>query len=281
MKAAFETVKFKGNIPANIERHSGQINISLHWHKEPELLYLIDGALTLTVSEKQYLLESDDVFLINSQANHQISGNGLLLSVHLSEDYAKKFGFDITRTDFELIKGSSAEDEIRTLLWQLSKSPNKGDYPELLQYSIVTDIIRVLLSECGSEEKTPTLTSAQVSKRSIKVAMEYIEQHYQEPITLNEIADMLGLHPAYLSCDFKKVAGMEFREYLTQTRMKHALDALLKKGKSVEEAAKIGGFPSKRNFIDKCKRAYNQTPMQLIEQKTTNNISTDTREVTK
>ena len=60
-----------------------------------------------------------------------------------------------------------------------------------------------------------------------------------------------------------------------------ALDALLKKGKSVEEAAKIGGFPSKRNFIDKCKRAYNQTPMQLIEQKTTNIISTDTREVTK
>lgn len=269
MRAAFETVKFKGNIPANIERHSGQIEISLHWHKEPELLYLMDGDLRLTVSEKEYLLETDDVFLINSQANHQITGNGRLLSVHLSEDYAKKFGYDITSTDFELIKGSSAEDEIRSLLWQLSKSQSKGDYPELLQYSLVTDIFRVLLSECGNKQETPTITSAQVSKRSIKFVMEHIEQHYQEPITLNEIADMLGMHPAYLSSDFKKVAGMEFREYLTQIRMKHALDALLKKGKSVEEAAKIGGFPSKRNFIDKCKRAYNLTPTQLIGQQNT------------
>ena len=269
MKAAFETVKFKGNIPANIERHSGQIDISPHWHKEPELLYLIDGALELIASEKEYLLETDDVFLINSQANHQITGYGQLVLVHLSEDYAKQFSFDITRTDFELIKGSSAEDEIRTLLWQLSKSKDKGDYPELLQYSLITDIIRVLISECGSEEKTPNLTSAQVSKRSIKFVMEHIEQHYQEPIKLKEIADMLGMHPDYLSTDFKKVAGMEFREYLTQIRMKHALDALLKKGKSVEEAAKIGGFPSKRNFIDKCKRAYNLTPTQLIGQQNT------------
>lgn len=266
MRAAFETVKFTGNIPANIEWQSGQIDISLHWHKEPELLYLIDGTLELIASEKEYLLETDDVFLINSQANHQITGYGQLILVHLSEDYAKRFGFDITRTDFELIKGSSAEDEIRTLLWQLSKSKDKGDYPELLQYSLITDMIRIMLSECGSEEKTPTLTSTQVSKRSIKFVMEYIEQHYQEPITLNEIADMLGMHPAYLSTDFKKVAGMEFREYLMQIRMKHALDDLLKKGKSVEEAAKVGGFPSKRTFVAKCKRTYNITPFQLIKQ---------------
>lgn len=266
MRAAFETVKFKGNVPANIEQHCGQIEIPLHWHKEPELLFLMDGTLKLTVSEKHFLLLADDVFLINAQANHQITGNGRLLSVHLSEDYAKRFGCDITNSVFELIKGSSAEDEIRSLLWQLSKSKNKADYPELLQYALVTDILRVLVSECGGRGKTPTMTSAQVSKRSIKAAMEYIEQHYKEPITLTEIAAMLDIHPAYLSADFKKVTGIEFKEYITQIRMRYALDALLKQGKSVEEATEAGGFPSKRNFIDKCKRAYNLTPQQLVKQ---------------
>lgn len=266
MRAAFETVKFPNNFPAKTEQYSGQIEIALHWHKEPELLYLLDGSVRLTVSEREYTLSADDVFLINPQANHQLSGDGRLLSVHLSEDYAKRFGYDITHCTFELIKDSSAEDEIRSLLWQLSRTQTNGDYPELLQYSLATDILRVLISECSGGEKASALSSAQVSKRSIKAAMEYIEQHYQEPVTLPGIAAMLDFHPSYLSMNFKKVTGIEFREYLAQIRMQHALDALLKQGKSVEEAAKAGGFPSKRSFIAKCKLSYNLTPTQLIEQ---------------
>lgn len=272
MRAAFETVKFPNNFPAKMEQHSGHIDISLHWHKEPELLYVIEGDVILNVSEREYALSAEDVFLINSQANHRLSGEGQLLSVHLSEDYAKRFGYDITASDFELIQDSSAEDEMRTLLWQLSGAQSKSDYPELLQYSLVTDMLRVLVSECGGERKSPALSSAQVSKRSIKAAMEYIEQHYQEPITLNKIAAKLNFHPSYLSMHFKRVTGIEFRGYLTQIRMRHALDALLKQGKSVEEAAKIGGFPSKRNFITKCKLTFHQTPMQLIGQQKEQNL---------
>ena len=271
MKAVFETVEFPNNCPAVIEQLSGRIDVPSHWHKEPELIYLLDGALSLTASEREFALSADDVLLINAQANHCFSGEGRLLTVHLSSEYAKRFGFDITNARFELIKGSGAEDELRSLLWQLSRTLNSGEYHELQQYAIATDIFRVLLSECACRQKDETFSSTQVSTRSIKAAMEFIEQHYREDITQSEVAEKLGLHPVYLSVHFKNVTGIGYREYVVRVRLQHALDALLKQGKSVDEAAAIGGFPSKRNFIDKCKRAYNLTPMQLREQSLNSN----------
>ena len=39
----------------------------------------------------------------------------------------------------------------------------------------------------------------------------------------------------------------------------------------IEEATKAGGFPSKRTFIAKCKRAYGITPFQLLKQQQSGN----------
>lgn len=265
MKEHFETVVFENNLPAKAERYSVRIDMAAHWHKEPELLYLSEGVLTLTVSERKYTLEADGIFLINAQLNHRISGSGKLLCVHLSDEYAKKFGFDITNAFFEPEKGSGAENELRSLLWLFNRTFSENEYPELIQYSLATDIIRVLVSECVSAPESAPLTSSKVSTRNIKAAMEYIENHYNEEITQTEVARLLNLHPVYLSVRFKKVTGIEFKEYINQVRMKHALEALLVQDMTVDKAAAAGGFPSKRNFITKCKRAYNLTPLQLKE----------------
>ena len=45
------------------------------------------------------------------------------------------------------------------------------------------------------------------------------------------------------------------------------MDALMNQHMSIEDAAKAGGFPSKRTFIAKCKRVYVITPFQLLKQK--------------
>ena len=78
---------------------------------------------------------------------------------------------------------------------------------------------------------------------------------------------MLGLHPAYFSMYFKEATGIGFQDYITEVRLRHALDALINENMTIDNAAKAGGFPSKRNFIMRCKRAYNLTPLQLKKKK--------------
>ena len=60
----------------------------------------------------------------------------------------------------------------------------------------------------------------------------YIEQHYNEDIGLNELADMVQMSPAYLSVLFKSEVGMSYVKYLTNLRIEHAKE-FLKEGRKV------------------------------------------------
>lgn len=159
MKAAFELVRYNENIPAKIEQYHGNVFCKPHWHKEIELVFILGGELTLTVKERQHLLKEDDVFLINAKEIHQISGEAEYLSVHISFEFVKKFDAAGGVFEFEIVRESGAEYEIRNLLWQLSRTSNEKVYPELRQSSIIAELVYVLFAECRREQKKEALGS--------------------------------------------------------------------------------------------------------------------------
>lgn len=75
----------------------------------------------------------------------------------------------------------------------------------------------------------------------VSYAMKYIEAMYVEAISLEDIAEKIGLSPYYLSRLFKQELGLTFVEYLTDVRMRNAL-ALIKNTKlsGSEIATKVG-----------------------------------------
>ena len=267
MKATFELIQYNHNIPAKIELINGIISCLPHWHKEIELVFVFSGELTLTVKEQRHLLQKDDVFLINAKEIHQITGEAEYLSVHISFEFVKQFDISDGDFEFEIVKDSGAEYEIRSLLWQLSRTVSEQVYPELRQSSLIADLVHILYVECRREKKEAAFGNSRVNSRNAKLSMEYIEQHYREEILQTDVAEMLGLHPAYFSMYFKEATGIGFQDYITEVRLRHALDALINENMTIDNAAKAGGFPSKRNFIMRCKRAYNLTPLQLKKEK--------------
>ena len=62
------------------------------------------------------------------------------------------------------------------------------------------------------------------SVRPIRKAKQYIQEHYSEPITQEEVSGMVGLSPAYFSVLFKKTEGEGFARYLINVRMEQAKD---------------------------------------------------------
>ena len=48
MNSEFELIRYNDNLPARIEIKQGEINTPYHWHKEIELVYVLDGALEST-----------------------------------------------------------------------------------------------------------------------------------------------------------------------------------------------------------------------------------------
>lgn len=76
----------------------------------------------------------------------------------------------------------------------------------------------------------------------------YISEHYVENIKLQDLADIVYLHPNYISGYFKKITGHTFKDYLTGIRMVEAEKLFLTSDLKVYEIAEKVGFTDYRHF---------------------------------
>lgn len=97
------------------------------------------------------------------------------------------------------------------------------------------------------------------SHATILELLTYIEEYYDQNISLNELADQVGMSTAYLSVLFKSEVGTSFVKYLTNLRIKHA-KKLLKEGYKVSEVSEMVGYNNYRYFCDIFKRCVGKTP---------------------
>lgn len=97
--------------------------------------------------------------------------------------------------------------------------------------------------------------------RTIKLLLEYIEEHYAQDIGLVELADQVEMNPAYLSILFKEEVGMSYIKYLTRVRMDAAKE-LLKEGLKVADVSERVGYSNYRYFCDIFKKQVGITPSE-------------------
>lgn len=90
----------------------------------------------------------------------------------------------------------------------------------------------------------------------------YIEEHYAENITLESMAALVYMNSYYFSHFFKKHTGQNFKNYVTEVRMKHALRLLLHSDLMVYEIAEQVGYNNARHFSDMFKKKYGKLPQE-------------------
>ncbi len=103
-------------------------------------------------------------------------------------------------------------------------------------------------------------TAVNSEKKDILKAKEYIEKHYMENLSLNVLADEIHMNAYYFSSFFKKNTGENFKEYVNQVRIKHALPMLLSSDMRTYEIAEKVGFRDIRIFNAAFMKIYQETP---------------------
>ena len=91
-------------------------------------------------------------------------------------------------------------------------------------------------------------TRRQTEYKPIRQAKDYIEQNYMSPISLEDLAEKVGLNPAYLSVLFKKETGSNYKDYLVQYRMKIAQTLLKDTNDTIAQIAHKTGYRDARHF---------------------------------
>ncbi len=107
------------------------------------------------------------------------------------------------------------------------------------------------------------------NNRSIKLilrkAMDYIQEHYSEPITLKEVAESAYVSMCYISRMFRKELGRNFVDYLNGVRLDKAKELLKDPRYKTYEVAEKVGIPDAHYFSRLFKKVVGLTPTEYRE----------------
>lgn len=135
-------------------------------------------------------------------------------------------------------------------------------YPEALDkekwkdWEILIELCGTLRSirqlfELETDRLFETLTEykQQRGKQPVRQIKSIIEEHYNEDLSLDDIAQTCGMSPAYISKLFKKELGINLMQYINNVRLEHAKKMLAESNDTITQIAEAVGFRDEKYFL--------------------------------
>jgi AraC-like DNA-binding protein len=126
---------------------------------------------------------------------------------------------------------------------------------------ILRDVLRLLFTRCVERR---ALQDDQSLRAPVARAREYIEQNYQQQLTLCDIAKVADVSRFHLTRIFAAEFGVTPRAYLLYVRLARA-KALLALGQRVQQVAMDAGFSDQSHFTRNFRQTYGVTPAAYQE----------------
>lgn len=254
--------------------------VDRHWHHTVELLYIVKGSFQFEINLEDYLLNTGDICFLNSEDLHQITG--------LSADTIH----DVCIFDPHILDFSYADELEETMIAPFLKHElifphvirsSDAAYPVLypmihaLMKSAIDmssgwyaacklRLLELLYSMKAQQLLLPadtTLTAADKQKIDrYKQLISYIEAHYAEPVTLQQLADAVNCNSQYLCRFFKEITGTSPIQYLIFCRIEHACVMLTDTTLPILEISMDCGFENVSYFIRKFRQLKGCTPKE-------------------
>lgn len=179
-------------------------------------------------------LRVDQVDLVITDMNMPLM-NGVDLIKKAKEEFPEMIFVALSAyDDFKFVRESLKEGAIDYIL----KFEMNQDQVE----EVVLHAKSILKERKRKEEKFQILGNDVIQSVEIRRALVYLHENYQKNITLQTIADYIGLNKNYFSNLFKSETGENFVKYLNQLRIRKAVELLdeERKIKNYEIAERIG-----------------------------------------
>ena len=133
---------------------------------------------------------------------------------------------------------------------------------QLEQQSLVLNLLAQLILRCA--EAPPNLAKLGEERQPVDRVRVYLEDHYNQEISLEQLAQVANLSAFHLNRSFRKRFGMPPHAYQIQVRILQA-QRLLRREWSIEQVAIETGFASQSHFGSHFKRLVCVTPRQYIQ----------------
>ena len=258
----------KINYSLTVRKSAGPASGFDHWHQRAEFIYVLEGECWIKASKQERTCGPGDLAVFRSGEIHALLGRGDFLVYIYTFDPAM-FSHFLPESRFprsfisaEEQKTAGLDGEIIRLFHQIyQENINQEPLHEAL---VRADILRLysLLVRHFEDDSTRDEKSL-ARQQQFQIALEFIAEHYAEHITLADVAEVINYTPSYVSTLFVTCAGVNFKAYLDNFRVKKAADMLSTSHKTVTEIALQCGYENVRTFNNAFRRVTGRTPSQM------------------
>ena len=263
--------------------NAGEIIVPPHWHKEIEIIYVTKGSVNIGYNNQIVQVHEGEIFVFGSgEAHYFVASPGsnrkvfqFELSLFRDKLFKEKSHLEIARL-FEQAENHSVywpyevkQKVVACLEDSFEEMTNeKPGY----QHAVISDLLRLMTIYYRDIPKKPAIyqkatfseavNSHETLERLNEIFM-YIENHFDEGITLDEIASVIGFSPYYFSRFFKKNTGQTFMQFLTDYRINQAKYILSHEKIPMIDVAEKSGFNSVKTFHHVFKEQVGMSPLKF------------------
>lgn len=252
--------------------------VDLHHHDFYEVYLLLRGRVEYIVENQIYRVRPGDWMLISPLELHQAR-------IATDADAYERFVLWIARPYLDRLSTprtsltrcfdtsvpnhtnllrlpGAAGAQLRSSIERLSALQANKDYGSdlLAQGALVELMIGLNRAAAERGDNRPAGTSDQV----VDAVLHYINEHYSETLTLDQLAEKFFISKYHLLRKFDAQVGTTVHRYILQKRLLNAKQ-LLAGGVPPNEVCQYCGFGDYANFYRAFKAEYNQTPRQYIQ----------------
>lgn len=254
------------NIDRNIivVQSEGYESILRHSHSFIEIVYVSGGRAMHNIGDRSVEIKEGDIFVIATDEEHNIrpickENSFKIVNIVCSHTLFEGTEFPSPSRVFNLPELHYG-DQVSFIEKLFS-----ADYgTEGMLYTLVCNLlncfqVETLLRENGAGR---AIAAAHTVDDYIANATTYIRENYMKKLLLKDIANAVGLYPAYLQKIFRENRSTSVIEYLIRYRMEKSCQYLLETNLTVEEISLLVGVADLKNFYVAFKKYFNCTPIQ-------------------
>lgn len=234
-----------------------------HMHQDVELIFVIDGKLTVSMLEKRFVLQEEDVLVINSNHRHGFvaAGHAHVCVIHFN--YTMLLEYQNTKLVFFYCNSAVEKHEkyvgLRSIMGNLlSECAVNMDKMTYMKKSQVYRLLHYLVQYFMSDHISDNSGGDDVR---VEKMLQYINANYNKMLTLGEMAEFMYMAPSSFSRYFKKRVGITFIEYVNNVRLHFALEDVCYTDKPIAWIAQNHGFTNSSAFCRAFKDLYQVSPM--------------------
>ena len=272
---SFEKVNFQKDSSIRIWYNEQNQNYDKHWHNALEIIMPVENHYDVDASGQSYHLLPSEILIIPSGEMHAL----------YAPETGKRFIFQFDVSGISQMKGYTGIQSLMTSCLHITKISfpqiygdiyqmliqirneyfSSNEFRELAIYShLINLFVSIGRNHINDMDLFPNTKSHKQKEylQKFNDVLDYIDSHYTEELTLDDIADFSGFSKYHFTRLFKQYTDSTFYDYLSFRRIKSAEELLAKPELSITEIALQSGFSSISTFNRIFKQKKGCTPSE-------------------